>query len=161
MNEVIDILKELGNIPIVTIPFGAFIAYLFTMRKKKIRDEQVTKNVLSFINSEMHENLDIISNIYPYNKLSLTGLELINIQVGNIRINNDQLAKINKIYTLFDQINKKILSVREAHHSKNLSLTKKLAEELKELQKRCGDLTTKYLKEFFEDFKVLLSKRAQ
>lgn len=150
MNEIIDFLTKLGNIPVVTIPLGAFlgsfVTYLFTVKQKQNYDKRVTKQVLSFINIEIHENFsNRIKSNYPYKDLSLKGFELISTQAGNIKINNNQLAKINKIYTLFDEINKKILCVREAtNHGRNID---KLDKELKELQDRCFVFTGGYVKD--------------
>ena len=150
MNGIIDFLTKLGNVPVVTITLGAFLGsfatYLFTVKQKKIHDEQVTKQVLSFINIEIHENFaNRINSNYPYSELSIKGFELISIQAGNIKINNDQLAKINKIYTLFDEINKNILSVREAkNNGRNITA---LDKKIKELQKRCIVFTGEYIKE--------------
>lgn len=154
MNEVIDILTKLGNVPIVTISLGAFlgsfVTYLFTVKQKKIHDEQVTKQVLSFINIEIHENFaNRINSNYPYNELSLKGFELISIQAGNIKINKDQLAKINRIYTLFDVINKNILTVREAKNNRRNITT--LNERLKELQRRCITIAGEYVKETYSE----------
>jgi len=148
MNEIINFLTKLGNVPIVTISLGAFLVafttYLFTIKQKKSHDERVTKQVLSFINSEIYESFtNRINSKYPYKELSLKGLELLNIQAGNIKINNDQLAKINKIYTLFDEINKNILSTREGHNNVR-SLT---APTLEELQKRCMGFVGEYVRE--------------
>jgi len=156
MNEVIDILKELGNIPIVTILFGAFLGsfatYLFTVKQKKIHDERVTTQVLSFINMEIKENFtNRIYSRYPYNELSLKGLELLNIQAGNIKINNDQLAKINKIYALFDEINKNILSIREGDYTIRGLTTPPLDKKIKELQKRCWTIAGEYVKETYSE----------
>ena len=154
MNEIIGFLIKLGALPVVTIPLGAFLGsfatYLFTVKQKKNHDKQVTKQVLSFINNEIHENFaNRINSNYPYNELSLKGLELISIQAGNIKINNDQLTKINKIYILFDEINKKILGVREA--KKCGKPTADLAKKLEELQKRCIIFTGEYVKENYSE----------
>ncbi|MBA7489809.1 hypothetical protein ES702_00343 [subsurface metagenome] len=154
MNGVIDFLTKLGNVPIVTISLGAFLGsfatYIFTVKQKKIHDEQVTKQVLSFINIEIHENFaNRINSNYPYNELSLKGFELISIQAGNININNDQLTKINRIYTLFDVINKNILTVREAKN--NGRPTADLANKLKELQNRCIVFAGEYVKETYSE----------
>ncbi len=152
MNEIIDILAKLGTLPFVTIPLGAFLGsfltYLFNVKQRQNSDKQATGRVLFFINIEILENFNNkIKSNYPYNELSLKGFELIGARVGNIKINNDQLAKINKIYTLFDEINKKILSLREA--KKRGRPTAGLANELKELQDRCIVFTGGYLKEFY------------
>jgi hypothetical protein len=152
MNEVIDILTKLGNIPIVNILLGAFLVafatYLFTIKQKKSHDERVTKQVLSFINSEIYESFtNRINSEYPYNELSLKGIELLNIQAGNIKINNDQLAKINKIYALFDEINKNILTIREGHHTVRGLTALTPANKLKKLQDRCIVFAGEYVRE--------------
>jgi len=150
MNEIIDFLTKLGNVPVVTISLGtllgSFIAYLFAVKQKQNYDKQVTIQVLSFINIEIHENFsNRIKSNFPYNELSLKGFELISTQAGNIKINNDQLAKINKIYTLFDEINKKILSVREAKYNERNIVA--LDIKLKELQDRCFVFAGDYVKD--------------
>jgi len=150
MNEIIDFLTKLGSIPVVTISLGAFLGsfatYLFTVKQKQNYNKRVTRQVLSFINIEIHENFaNRIKSNYPYNELSLKGFELISTHAGNIKINNDQLAKINKIYTLFDEINKKVLSVREAkNNGRNIV---DLDKKLKELQGRCFVFAGGYVKD--------------
>ena len=152
MNEVIDFLTKLGNVPIVNILFGAILVYLFTGKQKKIHDERVTKQILSFINMEIKESFTSrINSIYPYNELSLRGLELLNIQAGNIRINNDQLAKINKIYALFDEINKNILLIREGDHTAKGFSTSSPDRKIKELQKRCVTIAGEYVEETYSE----------
>jgi len=150
MNEFIDFLTKLGALPFVTIPIGAFLGYLLKGKQDKTHDERVTKQALSLTNIEIHENfINLFNSKYPYKELNFKGFEFINTHAGNIRINNDQLTKINGIYTLFDEINKKILIIREVHNSRNLTLTAKLAEELKELQKRCRYFAGDYVKETY------------
>jgi len=154
VNRIIDFLTKLGSVPVFTISLGAFlgsfVTYLFTVKQKNIHDERVTKQVLSFINNEIHENFaNRINSNFPYNELSLKGFELINTQAGNIKINDGQLAKINRIYTLFDVINKNILTVREAKNNGRNIID--LHEKLKELQRRCGTIAGEYLKENYSE----------
>jgi len=154
MNKIIGCLIKLVNLPVVTVLLGVIlgclITYLFNLKQNKEYGKQVTKQVLLFINMEIHENFsNKIKSKYPYKELSLKGFELIGAQVGNIKINNDQLAKINKIYTLFDEINKKILSVREA--KKCGRPTADLAKKLEELQKRCIIFNGEYVKENYSE----------
>ena len=154
MNEIIDFLTKLGNVPIFNISLGivlgCFTTYLFSVKQKQDYDKRVTKQVLSFINIEIHENFaNRINSNYPYNELSLKGFELISMQAGNIKINNDQLVKINRIYTLFDVVNKNILSVREAkNNGRNITT---MHEQLKELQRRCGGFAGEYVKETYSE----------
>ena len=154
MNEIIGFLIKLGALPVVTIPLGIILGclttYLFNVKQKKDYDKRVTNQVLFFINMEIHENFsNKIKSKYPYKELSLKGFELISTQVGNIKINNDRLAKISKVYTLFDEINKKILGVREA--KKCGKPTADLAKKLEELQKRCIVFTGEYVKENYSE----------
>ena len=101
---------------------------------------------------EIKENFtNRIYSRYPYNELSLKGLELLNIQAGNIKINNDQLAKINKIYALFDEINKNILSIREGDYTIRGLTTPPLDKKIKELQKRCWTIAGEYVKETYSE----------
>ena len=142
--DIINILKGLGNIPIVTISLGVFLGYLLTEKQKKTHDKQITKQVLSFINIEINENLDRIDSPFPYTELSLKGFELISIQgIGNIKIDNTQLAIIIMLYTLFDEVNKTILSVRQEFYYRRIITTPH--EKLEELRKRCGNIITEYL----------------
>ena len=152
MNGVIDFLTKLGNVPIFTISLGAILVsyanYLFTGKRKKIHDERITKQVLSFINMEIKESFtNRINSEYPYNELSLKGIELLNLQAGNIKINNDQLAKINKIYALFDEINKNILTIRKGHHTIRGLTALTPANKLKKLHDRCIVFAGEYVRE--------------
>jgi len=154
MNEFINFLSELGNVPIITIPLGAIlgaiVTYILTIKQKKNRDEQLTKQILPFINIEIYENFaNRINSNYPYNELTLKGLDLINMQAGNIRLNNKQLKRIYKIYSLFNRMNKKILSARE--EMRQARGTDKTDEEIKNLQKKCSTITSGYIEEYYSD----------
>jgi len=151
MEEIIKILKELGSIPIVTIPVGAIIgavaAYLLSIYSKSKQNQLTTKQVLSYINVEIHDNFaNRIKRKYPYNELGLKGFEFISRQAGNIVIKEKQLIEINRVYTLFDEINKDILHIREAkYQGKRIS---ELHEKLVELQNRCFTIAGEYLNKY-------------
>ena len=151
MEEIIKILKELGSIPIVTIPIGAIIGavttYLLSIYSRSKQNQLTTKQVLSYINIEIHDNFaNRIKRKYPYNELSLKGFEFISRQAGNIAIKEKQLIEINRIYTLFDEINKNILHIRETkYQGRNISA---LHEQIVELQNRCFTITGEYLNKY-------------
>ena len=78
--------------------------------------------------------------------LSLKGFEFISRQAGNIAIKEKQLIEINRVYTLFDEINKDILHIREAkYQGKSIS---ELHEKLVELQNRCFTIAGEYLNKY-------------
>lgn len=169
MNGVIDFLTKLGNVPIVNILLGAFlvsfVTYLFTGKQKKIHEEKVTKQVLSFVNVEVRKNIESFANEiyskYPYHELNLKGLELICTQAGNIKINDDRLAIINEIYTRFDEINKMILGLREEFYIGSTIAQVEIQLELQKLKIECADFIVEH-PDVFWDFlkKVLLNKKA-
>ena len=61
MEEIIKTLKELGSIPIVTIPVGAIVGavttYLLSIYSRSKQNQLTTKQVLSYINIEIHDIL--------------------------------------------------------------------------------------------------------
>ena len=121
---------------------------------KKKQNQQTTSQVLSYINIEIHDDFaNRIKSNYPYNELSLKGFDLLNSQAGNLIISENQLKEINKIYTLFDEINKNILLTRELrYHGSAQHLQLGFGEsklELEELQKRCFIIAGDYVKKYY------------
>jgi len=150
MEEIIKNLKELISMPIVIILIGVIATYLLSIYSKSKQHQRTTIQVLSCINIEIQDNFaNKIKNKYPYNELNLKKFELIGTQAGNLAINKKQIKEINRIYTLFDEINKKIIIIR-----KTKSLGKsivKLHEELIELQNKCYSIANEYLNEYFKN----------
>jgi len=151
MEEIIQYLKELGSIPLVTIPVGAVtgavVTFFLSLCLKKKQDTQTTLQVLTYINIEIRDNFaNRIKSEYPYSELSIKGFDLINMQAGRLTIDKNQLEDITKIYTMFDEINHKISNTRDRkNHSNNIT---KDVNELKELQNRCFKLAGEYLKKY-------------
>ena len=154
MEEIIKNLKELGSIPIVTIPLGAIIGavstYLLSIYSKNKQNQLTTKQVLSYINIEIHDNFaNRVKRKYPYKELSLKGFEFISRQASNIAIKEKQLIEINRVYTMFDEINKNILHIRETkYQGRSIS---ELDQEIVELQKRCFIIAGEYLEKYYQN----------
>jgi len=61
MEKIFEYLKELGSIPLVTIPVGtvadAIVTFFLSVCLKNKQDQQTTRQILSYINIEIHERI--------------------------------------------------------------------------------------------------------
>ena len=114
MNNLKDfIVKNLIVIIIAAIIGGAIgssLNYYFNNLSTEKRNEEITKQLMLFIHNEIYENyyfnLDTGNNYELL--LSVEGLELLNLRVGNLTIKDKQLSSLVKMYIDFCVCNNKI-----------------------------------------------------
>jgi len=114
MNNVKKFIKNPLVILIVSALIGGFFGSYFTYHLNNLsiekRNEEITKQLMLFIHNEIYENY--YSNLntgYNYELLlSVEGLELLNLRVGNLTIKDKQLSSLVRMYIDFSVCNNKI-----------------------------------------------------
>ncbi len=114
MNNINKYIKNPLVILIIAALIGGFFGSYFTYRLNNVsienRNKVITKQVMLFIHNEIYENyyfnLDS-SNDYEL-LLSVEGLELLNLRIGNLTIKDKQLSSLIKMYIDFGVCNNKI-----------------------------------------------------
>jgi hypothetical protein len=143
MEEVIQYLKELGSIPLITIPsgaiVGAFITYLLSINLRKRQSVELTKQLLLFIHKEIDINKHRLKNRAPFNVLSLMGYEKLISNAGNLFIDHDRLSSLIKIYSFFSILNK------FTRHTANDSIREEAKKQEEMLNKEIKEYEEKYL----------------
>ena len=90
--------------------FGSYVTYRLNNLSTEKRNEEITKQLMLFIHNEIYENyyfnLDTGNNYELL--LSVEGLELLNLRIGNLTIKDKQLSSLIKMYIDFSVCNNKI-----------------------------------------------------
>jgi len=114
MNNIKKFIKNPLIVLIIAALVGGFFGSYFTYRLNNLstekRNEEITKQLMLFIHNEIYENY--YSNLntgYNYELLlSVEGLELLNLRVGNLTIKDKQLSSLVRMYIDFSICNNKI-----------------------------------------------------
>jgi len=114
MNNIKKIIKNPLIVLIISALVGGFFGSYFTYYLNNLsiekRNEEATKQLMFFIHNEIYENyyfnLDTDNNYELL--LSVEGLELLNLRIGNLTIKDKQLSSLIKMYIDFSVCNNKI-----------------------------------------------------
>jgi len=114
MNNLKKLIKNPLLALIIAALIGGFFGSYFTYRLNNLstenRNKVITKQVMLFIHNEIYENyyfnLDTGNNYELL--LSVEGLELLNLRIGNLTIKDKQLSSLIKMYIDFSVCNNKI-----------------------------------------------------
>jgi len=114
MNNFNKYIKNPLVILIIAALIGGFFGSYFTYRLNNVstenRNKVITKQVMLFIHNEIYKNyyfnLDTDNNYELL--LSVEGLELLNLRIGNLTIKDKQLSSLIKMYIDFSVCNNKI-----------------------------------------------------
>ena len=116
MNNLKKYIKSPLIVLIISALIGGFFGSYFTYRLNNLstekRNEEITKQLILFIHNELYENYYFNLNTgYNYELLlSVEGLELLNLRVGNLTIKDKQLSSLIRMYIDFSICNNKMKS---------------------------------------------------
>ena len=153
MNNLKKYIKSPLIVLIISALIGGFFGSYFTYRLNNLstekRNEEITKQLILFIHNELYENY--YSNLntgYNYELLlSVEGLELLNLRVGNLTIKDKQLSSLVKMYIDFNICNNKIKTWVGA----TPDMEQYFWEEVQKWRKFCRLDIEEYEKEFCKD----------
>lgn len=114
MNNQKKFIKSLLVVLIICAIIGGFFVSYFTYHLNNLsiekRNKEITKQLMLFIHNELYENY--YSNLNTGDNyellLSVEGLELLNLRVGNLTIKDMQLSSLVRMYIDFSVCNNKI-----------------------------------------------------
>ena len=153
MNNLKKYIKSPLIVLIISALIGGFFGSYFTYRLNNLstekRNEEITKQLILFIHNELYENYYFNLNTgYNYELLlSVEGLELLNLRVGNLTIKDKQLSSLVKMYIDFNICNNKIKTWVGA----TPDMEQYFWEEVQKWRKFCRLDIEEYEKEFCKD----------
>jgi len=155
MNNIIKFIKSPLIVLIIAALIGGFFGSYFTYRLNNLstekRNEEITKQLMIFIHNEIYENyyfnLDT-SNNYEL-LLSVEGLELLNLRVGNLTIKDKQFSSLVKMYIDFSICNNKIKNW--VGTTRDRDTEKYVFSDVREWRGICRQAIKDYEEEFCKD----------
>ena len=155
MNNIKKIIKNPFIVLIIAAliggAIGSYLNYYFNNLLTENRNKEITKQLILFIHNEIYENyyfnLDT-SNNYEL-LLSVEGLELLILRVGNLTIKDKQLSSLIKMYIDFSICNNKIKNW--VGTTRDRDTEKYIFSDVREWRGICRQAIKDYEEEFCKD----------
>ncbi len=131
---------------------GSFSAYYLNNKSTKERNQAITKQTMTFVHVELHDNL--VNKIilgHPYKILGMKGIDMITISSGLLLINNQQMIHIAKIYTIINSLNDDIYTTIEAQQH---------GRKIVELHERTNRLQLRFVEEIGKYERLYCSQKS-
>lgn len=170
ISNLIEFLKKLGSVPLVTIPFGVIIGLILNIVYENWKNRKVTKQILSIVHNEIINNLvkptDALmytkSTRREYKRLSTMSGNVFMSKIGILTISPEQIQSILKIYEIFNFINNAIVDLKN-NKSRLLenAITKQIKKYYTDLKEEIDKYKEKWklnidIEDIFEDINDII-----
>lgn len=153
MNNLKDFIVK--NMIIITIAaiiggaIGSYLNYYFSNLSAENRNKEITKQLMLFVHNDIYKNYITITQGSGYGDilLSVEGLEIINLRVGDLTIKDEQLSFLIRMYVHFSVLNSRMNELRKAQ-SKPEFVRDAISKDVNEWWNICLQEIKDYEKEF-------------